>query len=480
MMFLKKYYPYYLIIALCGVSSIAFASQCSDSETIKTLKMLGNYRSALQTMGACLKDASNPLSLEDSYFFQHLMKQILSVDNTTSLVEASENFQSVLLNHPVLKELAPRFQFKDNFQEPKEQSAEQDKLLFSKVRQAQEQYYFYYDTGRLFSNARGIALTDQSLIWKNLTGKPHRVSFADIKKMELIYDQGFSLKPDLSATGWKLKIDEDSNHDIRLSHVPGKAIEPLVEAMVYFINFNKAMQNQKLVKLIISNREKGIIAGWITQCSRQHINQGNPLRELPLLDRCLSDFDKDFKFSKNDSELLNKLTTQIFENQEVPFKEGYNHFRVVLSTHFFAHLGFKFEGYNFDTETKDDLFKEVRQSTDSYYFYLDMGTMASAARGLALTDKAILWKNFIGHSVNWGNITGLAHRLPFEEIKSVTLIHDTGLTSTWKLRLNEDEKNDIILSDMSERGVQLFASGLVYFINVASDANLTLQTAKNE
>ncbi|EDN64954.1 hypothetical protein BGP_6600 [Beggiatoa sp. PS] len=37
--------------------------------------------------------------------------------------------------------------------------------------------------------------------------------------MVLSYDQGFSLNPNLSATGWRLGIDDDPNNDIRLSHV---------------------------------------------------------------------------------------------------------------------------------------------------------------------------------------------------------------------------------------------------------------------
>ncbi|EDN66776.1 secreted protein [Beggiatoa sp. PS] len=142
MITLRKCYPFHLIIALCCISSIAFASPCSDSETVKTLKMLGNYRSALQTMGDCFKEVQKPLSFEDKIFFKHLMKQVLSIDNTTSLVEASENFQSVLENHPVLRELTPLFQFQSNFHEPEKQSTEKDNLLFSKVRQAEEQYYF--------------------------------------------------------------------------------------------------------------------------------------------------------------------------------------------------------------------------------------------------------------------------------------------------------------------------------------------------
>jgi hypothetical protein len=45
----------------------------------------------------------------------------------------------------------------------------------------------------------------------------------------------------------------------------------------------------------------------------------------------------------------------------------------------------------------------------------------------------------------------------------------------WKLRLNGDDNYDIVLSGLCEDSVELFASALVYFINIASGANLSLE-----
>ena len=45
----------------------------------------------------------------------------------------------------------------------------------------------------------------------------------------------------------------------------------------------------------------------------------------------------------------------------------------------------------------------------------------------------------------------------------------------WKLRLNGDENNEIVLSGVSQDNVELFGAALVYFINMASAANLSLE-----
>jgi hypothetical protein len=193
------------------------------------------------------------------------------------------------------------------------------------------------------------------------------------------------------------------------------------------------------------------------------------------LDACFSRFGDQFKLSQTDKNQLNQLTALTFANQNMPFLEGYNNFQVVLKTHFFSGLNFKFKS-NFDAPLQDALFEEVRIPSEDYYFYFDTGTLISGSRGIALTDKAIIWKNFLGSSIGWSNLTGTASRLAFDQISCVTLVHEiTG----WKLRLNKSEENEIVLSQLSEDNVELFVSAFIYFINLASDANLILQKSQD-
>lgn len=196
-----------------------------------------NYRGALQEMDKCL--APNKSSKEDWELFAILIEHVLKANDSTSFEQASQNFQSVL-SVSLFKGLT--FQFAHYF----ETHPKPDTKLFSKVREAEEKYYFYYDSGRLFSHSRGIALTDKSLIWKNLTGKPRRLAFDDIMSVALVYDRRF-LNSDLSFTGWKLRLNNDKKNDIRLSRVSVKAIMPFFYAISYFIRFNQTRIDRKLM-----------------------------------------------------------------------------------------------------------------------------------------------------------------------------------------------------------------------------------------
>jgi len=449
-----------LALALLPLNA-PFASTCSDSESLKTLMDKGEYRSALQEMDKCLAAASKQASAEEQALFNDLMKQVLTADESTSSEEIYRNVQSVLKIHS-LREL--QFEFAQHFK----MHPTDDAKLFSKVRQAQEKYHFYYDTGRVFSHSRGFALTDQSLIWKNITGKPKRLAFDNIKSITLLYERGLSL------TGWKLRLNNLENNDIRLSGVPDEGIIPLVSAMIHFINFNKS--SPEMVTLTVPDKEVAILAGWVTLCSDKHVDQGDPIKNLQLLDACFSKYDKRFKLSQTDNELLSKLTISIFEKRNILFTQGYNNFKTVLSTHFFSDLKLNFKN-NIDAQTRAKLFKSERHNDESYYFYFDTGKVTSGSRGLVLTDKSIIFKNLLGSSISWRNLTGSATRLPFNEISSVTLVHKIGFDAItgWKLRLNGDENDDIVLSGVCEDNVELFASALVYFINIASAANLSLE-----
>jgi hypothetical protein len=355
--------------------------------------------------------------------------------------------------------------------------------LFSDIRQADEKYYFYYDTGRLLSHSRGIALTDKSLIWKNLAGKQHRLAFDNIESMTLVYDRNYSLNSNLSFTGWKVRVNDDQNNDIRLSRVPTEAIEPFVSAVAYFINFNKTSPYKKGVHLKVPDIERAILAGWKTLCGEKRDVDTDipPIKKLQSLEDCFStkygdNFKNEFKLSQTDSELLNLLTTQIFAKKDIPLAKGYENFKIVLSTHFFSDLDIKFKE-NFGKELESELFEEVKKPAENYYFYFDTGRVLSGSRGLALTNQSIIWKNLFCASISWKQLTGSATRLAFDKISSVTLVYERGIKSItgWKLRLNEDDNYGIFLSKLSADNVELFASAVVYFINVAEGKNLMLQ-----
>jgi len=488
--------------------SAPFAAQCSDLPSVKNQREQGNFRGALQHMDKCLTEFGQP-EAEDWEQFKALIGQVLTLSDSTSFESVYRNVQSVLKTH-LLNGL--EFHFRDYFE------MHQQLSLFANVREAEEKYYFYYDTGRLFSHSRGIALTEQSLIWKNLTGNSYRLAFDDIKSMTLIYDHGFSLNSDLSLTGWKLRVKSrskrcatlknrsqdfstswknplsnrvfpqydaenflksaicfDEYHEIRLSGMPNEGIIPFVWAIIYFINSNRSLPIQEPVQLNVPERERGILAGWVTLCGKEAVKPDNPVKELQFLDACFSRFGDQFKLSQTDKERLNELTALTFANLNIPFSDGYNNFKVALQTHFFSGLNFKFKS-NFDAPLQEALFEEVRLPSENYYFYFDTGTLIAGSRGIALTDQAIIWKHFLGSSIGWSHLTGTANRLAFDQISCVTLEHEiTG----WKLRLNEGDEHEIVLSELSEENVELFVSALIYFINFASDANLILQESQD-
>jgi hypothetical protein len=461
---LKKWGKYGVSSFILGYAAInvSWAATCSEAEALKTWQEKGDYRSALQELDNCLS-AQPALSNQDIGLFNELLKQVLAPNTATSLEESYRNFQSVLKTH-LLGTLG--FEFADYFKtNPKE-----DSKLFAELRKPEEKYYFYYDTGRVMSHSRGIALTDKALLWKNLTGEPQRLEFNDINHMTLVYELGLSL------TGWKIQVNHNAANEIRLSGIPDKVIQPLVAAMIYFINANKTTPAKEMISLEVADREIAILAGWVTLCRDKYASQTDPLKDLQAVDTCLVNYGKDFKLSQTDNELVQQLTRQILGQTNLDLEAGYSHFKAILATHFFNELKLNFKD-NFNPQRQADLFKEANSARDPYYFYFDTGKVAADSRGIALTNKAIIWKNLLGSSVSWENITGSANQLPFEKITQVSLIHEIGLSSIggWKLRLNEDEKNDIVLSQLSADNVELFASTLVYFINVAARTQLALQ-----
>ncbi|RKZ60455.1 MAG: hypothetical protein DRQ99_22040 [Candidatus Parabeggiatoa sp. nov. 3] len=461
-------YQYKLVIALCGLLPLAsFAGLCSNYETLKMHIKQANYRPALLEMSHCLKAVKLP-SVDDLEQFDALIQLVLTADSNTADEDIYRNFQIVLKNHYEFREL--NFQFKNKLKTRNH--------LFYNKRHDHEKYYFYYDTGRILSYSRGIAFTNQSLIWRNLIGFTQHLAFDDIKTIKLIYDQRYVLNNDLSLTGWKLQINNDVRYEIRLSRLPDNAIEPFVSAMVYFINFNKTAQLQKRVLLEIPTREKAILAGWVTQCRKNWNNSHNALEQLRFLNNCLSKYPQDIKLSQADHDWLNQLMNPIFANPHISLAKGHNNFKKALSTDFFNKLDFLFKD-NVNQEWEIELFKDVKKSTESYYFYFETGTLFSGSKGLALTDESIIWNNLFCFSISWPSFLGLTTRLPFENISSVTLIHEIGfISNSWKLRLNEKADYEIVLPQLSTENIELFASALVYFINVAKGTHLTLKIPK--
>lgn len=449
---MNKLYKYWFV-ALWLPMNISATMLCNDLQSLQTLKEQGNYRSALQLMGSCLTKIKPQPSTDDLLALDEIVKQVLVADKLP-FEDSYRNFQSVIENHYYLKGL--EFKFADYFQQPKAK-------LFATL-PAEEKYYFYYDTGRMLSFSRGIALTNAAILWKNLVDKPQRLAFGEINSIALIYERGLSL------TGWKLRINE--HKDIRLSGVPEQAVTTLAQSIIYFINSNRT--EAKPIKLLISEKEQAILAGWITLCSNQNVNQP-PITTLQLLDACLSKFISDcnsLEISQADNTLLTQLATQIFSQPDNKV-DGYRNFKTVLSTSLFRGLSFKFAGKNLSTTIK--LFQAARDKDESYQFYYDTGNVLSNSRGIALTDNAIIWKNLLAKSIGWKNIIGATKRLAFEEIFEVKLVTEQDFKSitNWKLRLNGTE--DIILSQLTDKNAELFASSIVYFINLSSGKNLKLQ-----
>ncbi|MBE9562649.1 MAG: hypothetical protein IMF12_07290, partial [Proteobacteria bacterium] len=211
---MNKLYKYWFVLLWLPMN-LSATVLCSDLQTLQTHKNQKDYRSALQLMGSCLTKIKPQPSTDDLLALDGIIKQVLVLDKTLPFEESYRNFQSVIENHYYLHDL--EFKFANYFQQPKTK-------LFPKLRKAEEKYYFYYDTGRMLSFSRGIALTDKAVVWKNITDKPQRLEFEKIDSITLIYEQGLSL------TSWKLRLNKDK--DIRLSRVPEKAVKPLVQAII--------------------------------------------------------------------------------------------------------------------------------------------------------------------------------------------------------------------------------------------------------
>ncbi len=218
-----------------SLSSItACAVTCGESTYVKQFIKKQDYKAALSEIDNCISTSEVPVA-EDLQLFNDLLAKILEQHKVTP-EEAYQNFKAVLSIHD-LKEM--EFEFLNYF----ETHLEEQKNLFSDVHDPSDNYYFYYDTGRVLSHSRGIALTAQAIFWKNLVGGLHRVSFDDIQSLTLIYEVGVSL------SGWALRINESADNDIRLSKLPKAGVIPFITALTYFVKAHKSKTEKIVLKI---------------------------------------------------------------------------------------------------------------------------------------------------------------------------------------------------------------------------------------
>lgn len=406
------------------------ATACHQSESLQQQVQAQQPRQALQALEKCLQTAE-VITPEDNALFNQLFKALLT-QYDVPFDQSYQNLQTAFAVRP-LNQLLIQWQ--------KDISS----TLFKSKKAEEESFYFYYDTGRFQSEARGIALTDHALIWENFLDSPQRLAFDHIEDIRLQHSNGISL------TSWQLQFNEQ--HELRLSQLTDEQIIPFVSALIYFINFNKTSSDE-FIDLHIPLREKSLLAGGMTTCHTElqfDAQQAGVI--LENLNTCLANL-QEFEVSVEDQNLLTKLIESILQQPQVELEEGYRRFKAILNTYGFSDLAFQFQFSATDIQP----FSEQMSKVEKLYFYHDTGRFFSDSRGVALTDHAVIWKNI------WGE----PQRINFPQIGSVKLLFERGLSfSGWKLRLNQHENYDIRLSQLSASNVKLFSQAIVYFINIS-------------
>jgi hypothetical protein len=200
------------------------ALTCSESSYLQNLIQKQQYQQAIQVLDQCLS-ASTPVRESDKQLFEQLYDS-LSTQYDVSNEQFYQNVQTLFKIQP-LKTLTIRWA----------EDLEND-YPFANLKLDTEKYYFYYDTGRLQSQGRGIVLTDKAIIWKNMLGMAQRIEFSNIQQLELVHEYGLSL------TAWQLRINQTD--DIRLSQLSRKMLVPFLTACFYFIQYH----TEHTVKLV--------------------------------------------------------------------------------------------------------------------------------------------------------------------------------------------------------------------------------------
>jgi hypothetical protein len=409
------------LVGLLLFSQSVTALTCGESSYLQSLINKQQYTQAIQVLDECLA-VSGQVVEQDNQLFNQLLEKILHQYDISN-EQVYRNFHTVFQVQPL-----------HNLQIRWAKDLEND-YPFADIKLDSEKYYFYYDTGRLQAQGRGLALTDKAIIWKNMLGNAQRLEFEQIQQLELLHEYGLSL------TGWKLRVNQ--NQDIRLSQLADNTLIPFLSALFYFIQSH----SEQDIQLIISVREKMLLSGGVTLCNE--VLQQADLKEF---NSCLSQHDE-FELSEIDRQTLKTLTNDILQQTDVNFDQAYQHFQDLLAVNLFK--GFEFQ---FKDNQQSELFGHAPKGEMFYWFYYDTGRLFAKSRGLALTKKSLLWKNLLSEQ----------KQVKFINIQSISLLYESGLSlSGWKLRLNNNPELDIRLSQLSVDNVVLFAKALVYFINTS-------------
>ncbi|MCV6636845.1 hypothetical protein [Candidatus Albibeggiatoa sp. nov. NOAA] len=193
-----------------------FALTCSESSYLQGLIQKQQYQQAIQVLDQCVCASGQERKVDIDLLNQ--LREILLTQIDVSEQQIYQNFQTLFQIQP-LKNLEIQWSEDLEIDYP-----------FVDLKLATEKYHFYYDTGRLQTQGRGIVLTDKAIIWKNMLGKAQRIDFSKIQQLELVHEYGLSL------TAWQLRINQTDN--IRLSQLPSDALADFLSAFYYFIQFH--------------------------------------------------------------------------------------------------------------------------------------------------------------------------------------------------------------------------------------------------
>ena len=158
-----------------------------------------------------------------------------------------------------------------------------------------------------------------------------------------------------------------------------------------------------------------------------------------------------------DQNLLDQCISEILLCNDNNFVYLYDNFKSLLSLHFFDNCPFEFLEENRTIDDSIEIFSDIYEVEETSYLFFDTSRLLSKSRGMILTDEAIYWKN----------LTGDAKRIGYDNIDSVTLIYEKGISLTgWKLRFNQDENLELRLSRISDESILPFTGALLYFSNL--------------
>lgn len=256
------------LVGLLVFSQSVAALTCGESSYLQSLISKQQYTQAIQVLDECLA-ISGQVVEQDNQLFNQLLEKILHQYDISN-EQVYRNFHAVFQVQP-LNSLQIRWA----------KDLEND-YPFADMKLDSEKYYFYYDTGRLQAQRRGLVLTDRAIIWKNMLGNAQRVEFKQIQQLELLHEYGLSL------TAWKLRVNQ--NKDIRLSQLTDNTLIPFLSAIFYFIQSHSKQD----IQLIISLREKMLLSSGVTLC-----NEVLQQADLKKFNRCLSRYDE-FELSEID------------------------------------------------------------------------------------------------------------------------------------------------------------------------------------